>query len=106
MKSWCYEFSCDKSLYELETILNETSPWPWIVRDCAWYPDFLQASPHKNVRICIYRPSSQPTYRSLVEIGESSKLERSSLDPFLLDLLKRLSTEILTEIEPEEWPFD
>lgn len=42
MTSWAYAFRCAKSLPDLETALNQAGPWEWFLRDCAWYPDFLQ----------------------------------------------------------------
>jgi len=76
------------------------------MRDCHWYPDFLQAYPEKDVKICLYKVPDQACYRVLVEIHEPSKAERPSLDQILLNHLKNISVEEPIEVRPEEWPFD
>ena len=104
MKAWAYEFFCEKSIYEMETILNEAGPWEWRVRDCDWYPDFLQCNADREIRICIYKEGS--VYRCLVESRSKSDIERSTHDPALLGLLDKLHVRNLEEIESFEWPFD
>ena len=108
MTSWAYEFSSPKSLYAMETILNQAGPWPWRVRDCAWYPDYLQCRPGEGVRICIYEvnPPGGPLYRALVEVGQKSNAQGASLETAFRDLLAKVSAENISEIEAAEWPFD
>ena len=90
----------------MEPLLQQAGPWPWRVRDCAWYPDFLQAYPEKDVKICLYQVSVPRHFRVLVEIHGPSATERSSLDPILLENLKKFSALEIVEVPPEEWPFD
>jgi hypothetical protein len=37
MAGRAYEFSCEKSLYQMEDLLTKQGPWQWRIRDCAWY---------------------------------------------------------------------
>ena len=87
----------------METILNEVGPWKWKIRDCDWYPDFLQCNPD-DVRICIYQEGS--LYRCLIESRSASDVQRSVYDPILLNLLNELPVNNLKEVESFEWPFD
>jgi hypothetical protein len=106
--AWAYQFSCGRSLSEMEAILDRSGPWRWGIRDCAWYPDFLQCRPDDQVRICLYerKPPGGPGYRCLVEISSGSRQHRSSIDPVLVGLLGKLPVADLVEVEPGEWPFD
>lgn len=111
MKVWAYEFFCEKSIYEMETTLNEVGPWEWRVRDCDWYPDFLQCNLDREIRICIYKEGS--VYRCLVESRSKSDVECSSIDSILFSSMNKLSIKNLTpkglfleEIKSFEWPFD
>jgi hypothetical protein len=95
----------------MEVILNESSPWKWRVRDCAWYPDFLQCNPEDGMRICIYKEGS--VYRCLVESRIKSDVELFTFDSVLIGSLTRLSCKesnpkglLLEKIESFEWPFD
>jgi hypothetical protein len=105
--AWAYEFSCERSLAEMEASLGG-SGWDWAIRDCAWYPDFLQCRPDGGVRICLYetKPPGGPGYRCLVEIAPGSRQERASIDPVLVGSLRALPVRDLVEVEPGEWPFD
>jgi hypothetical protein len=105
---WAYEFSSGRSLYEMEPILDQAGPWRWRVRDCAWYPDFLQCRPDDDVRICLSerKPPGGPGYRCMVEIAPRSRQHRASLDRILVGLLGKLPVTDLVEVEPGEWPFD
>ena len=108
MSAWAYEFSCDRSLSEMEPILDRSGPWRWRVRDCAWYPDFLQSRPYDDVRICVYErnPPGGPSYRSLVEIDPTSGRPRPTIEAVFVGLLGRLPARDLVEVPPVEWPFD
>jgi hypothetical protein len=103
---WAYEFSSDRSLFEMGTILDQAAPWGWGVKDCAWYPDYLVCRPAAGVRICIYEqnPPGGPGYRCHVEIRSASP--RSAIDPTLVAALGRLPASDLVEVEAGEWPFD
>jgi hypothetical protein len=104
MTSWAYEFRCQNSLHEMERALNQSGPWEWRVRDCAWYPDFLQCRPQSGARICLYEikpPGGAAGYRCQVEAGS-----KEGVDPILKEALGRLPIEGLKEIEAGEWPFD
>jgi hypothetical protein len=103
MKVWAYEFTCEKSCYEMEMILNEVGPWKWRIRDCDWYPDFLEC--HSNdVRMCIYE--QRGLYRCLIESRSSSGVERALYDPMIVNLLNKIPINNLKEISSFEWPFD
>jgi hypothetical protein len=106
--TWVYEFTCEHSLSEMESILDRAGPWRWGIRDCAWYPDFLQCRPHDGVRICLYerKPPGGPGYRCLVEIAAGSGQQRSAIDPILVRVLETLPATGLVEVESGEWPFD
>jgi len=106
MTQWAYAFTCQKSLYEMAPALTGAGPWEWGVRDCAFYPDYLQCRPAPGIRICIYevKPPGGPAYRSYVELrGET---ERAAVDPVFLKLLGILPVAGLEEIPADEWPFD
>ena len=49
--AWAYEFTCERSLHEMATMLDGSGPWRWGVKDCAWYPDFILCRPLDGVRI-------------------------------------------------------
>jgi hypothetical protein len=106
--TWAYEFTGEPSLSEMEAILVQAGPWRWGIRDCAWYPDFLQCRPHDGVRICLYalKPPGGPGYRCLVEIAPVSGQQRPAIDAILVGLLERLPATDRVEVEPGEWPFD
>ncbi len=106
MSSSAYQFSSNKSLYQMEPLLNQAGDWQWIVRDCAWYPDFLQCRPSAGVRICIYevKPPGGPLYRVLVEIEPEAK--NPSVKGRFLELLEGLAVTGLVEIPAGAWPFD
>lgn len=106
MVSWSYEFRSEKSIYEMEPLFNEMGSWHWRVRDCAWYPDFLQAYPGEGARLCIYLPDLEiPThYRALIEADSEAK--RPLLDNALQTCLEKLAaTQVVAGIG-EPWPFD
>jgi hypothetical protein len=108
MTDWAYEFSCPKSLYEMGAMLTAAGPWQWGVRDCAFYPDYLQCRPAAGVRICVYEvnPPGGPAYRSYVEIRPPSPQERPDVEPGFRRLLGALPVSGLREIPATEWPFD
>jgi hypothetical protein len=106
--AWAYEFSCERSLAEMEPILDRSGPWRWTIRDCAWYPDFLQCRPQDDVRICLYErnPPRGPAYRCHVEIAPRTAAQRASIEPVLVGLLGKLPVDGLVEVDAGEWPFD
>ncbi len=108
MTSWAYDFSCERSLYEMAPILNQSGSWTWGVRDCAFYPDYLQCRPHADLRVCVYavNPPWGPVYRCHVEIGSRSAERRETIEPILVALLGELPVRGLVEVEAGEWPFD
>lgn len=105
---FAHKFFCERSIYEMEDVLNSAGTWQWRVRDSAWYPDFLQCRPQKGIRSCIYseEPPNGRSYRCHVEISTSSESERDSVEPVLLKLLEHLGVRELNEVEANEWPFD
>jgi hypothetical protein len=106
MTAWAYEFGCEKSLYEMEPLLTQAGPWQWMVRDCEWYPDFLQSRRPDGGRMCIYAvdPPDGRVYRAYLEGGRAG---RPKIDPPFRALLAGLPVTALTVIEPEsDWPFD
>jgi hypothetical protein len=107
MTSWAYGFSCERSLYEMAPILNGCGPWTWGVRDCAFYPDYLQCRPHEDLRLCVYEvdPPGGPAYRCHVEIRSRTR-RREAVEPVLLALLGELPARSLIELEAGAWPFD
>lgn len=104
MKNWSCQFVCDKSIYEMEPILNRSGSLKWYVRDCHWYPDYLQSRFDEDLRICIYQEG--PLLHCLVESRSGSDLDRSLIDGTLLPLLEKIPVQSLTETQPVEWPFD
>jgi hypothetical protein len=106
MSPWAYEFSCPQSLDQMEPVLSQAGPWQWLVRDCAWYPDFLQCRRPDGGRICVYAvdPPDGRVYRAHLEAGSAG---RPAVDPVFRALLGRLPVTGLAEVEAEEeWPFD
>lgn len=105
---WAYQFDSDNSLYQMEPLLNSSGSWRWRVRDCAWYPDYLECCPQNGIRICIYElnPPGGPTYRSMVKIEDSSFIDRSAIEPAFLTLLQSAGAKNHSEIQADEWPFD
>ncbi len=104
MTFWAYEFLCRESFSEMEEILNRSGPWDWKMRDCAWYPDFLQCRPQSGARICIYAlkpPDGGSGYRCVIEADS-----RTEIDSVLKESLGKLLVENLREAEAYEWPFD
>lgn len=108
MPARAYEFACDRSLAEMAPLLTRAGPWTWSVRDCAWYPDYLQCRPEEGIRICVYEvnPPGGPAYRSLVEIRAGAGRGPDPVDRVFLELLDALPARAVVEIEAGEWPFD
>jgi hypothetical protein len=108
MGSWAYEFTCERSLYEMQETLDRAGPWRWGVKDCAWYPDFVLCRPCDGVRICLYeqKPPGGPGYRCHVEIAPGSGHQRSTIDPIVVRALDALPATGRVEVDPREWPFD
>jgi hypothetical protein len=108
VRAWAYEFACAKSLYEMEPLLHQAGPWRWAIKDCAWYPDFLQSRRPDGGRICVYAvdPPDGRVYRAYLEAGPSAPGGRSAVDPVFRGLLARLPVTGLREIEAVDWPFD
>jgi hypothetical protein len=108
MPGWAYEFTCKRSLHDMATMLDQWGPWRWGVKDCAWYPDFIQCRPLDGVRICLYErtPPGGPGYRCHVETAGGAGPPRPAIDALLGELLDRLPVTDRVEVEPGEWPFD
>jgi hypothetical protein len=108
MAGRAYEFSCEKSLYQMEDLLTKQGPWAWRIRDCAWYPDYLMCRPDENVRICIYEvnPPGGLSYRCMIDAVRPSELQGSSIETVLLQILESLPAINRVEILCGEWPFD
>jgi hypothetical protein len=106
--AWAYEFTCERSLFEMATALDRSGPWRWGVKDCAWYPDFILCHPHDGVRICLYerKPPGGPGYRCHVEIAGRGDPQRPAIDAVLVGLLDRLPVTDRVEVRAGEWPFD
>jgi len=106
--AWAYEFRCDRSLYEMAPLFNQAGPWTWGVRDCAFYPDYLECRPGGGLRACVYEvnPPGGPAYRSYVEVRGTAGVDRATVDPVFLKLLGTLPVRGLAEIPADEWPFD
>ena len=88
-----------KSLPDLETALNRAGPWEWFLRDCAWYPDFLQCRPAPGVLIQIDSPKGG-SYRCLVVVGDGGS--RETIDGTLRGILKLVGVGEWEEIEGYE----
>lgn len=75
-----HQFHCDKTLEEIQAILNQAGPWEWIMRDSAWYGDYLWANPAASVKIKIYEPVTEagPPFTIQVE-GTNKTLPPSEL---------------------------
>jgi hypothetical protein len=101
MPSWAYAFRCATSLPDLETALNRAGPWEWFLRDCAWYPDFLQCRPAPGVLIQIDSPKSG-SYRCLVVAGDGVGLSRKQIDETFAAILDKLGVGEKEEIEAYE----
>jgi len=101
MPSWAYSFRCPTSLHDLESALTHAGPWEWRVRDCAWYPDFLQCRPAANVSIQIDSPE-KGNYRCLIVAGDGAGLSRKQIDETLRGIFEKVGVEEREEIESYE----
>lgn len=111
--SWAYVFTCAESLETLLTIWNEMGVWTWELRDSAWYGDYLNTQPSKDVRVRIHEfpqggevsvfvgePGYERGYTALAHINAGSSEVKRDIDHILHELLKKVSAERIEEIEP------
>ena len=102
---FAFQFSWDRSIYEIKQKLNAIKKWQWRVRDSAWYQDFLQCRPKEGLRICIYseNPPQGRSYHCHVEIVPASVTERDSVEQVLLEFLEHL--EVRKRHARLDWQF-
>ena len=101
MSRRAYEFSCNKTLEEIQARLNELGPYEWIMRDSFWYGDYLWANPVKSVKIKIYEPvdSAGPPFTIQVE-GSNQKLPQSEITQTLRKWYEALGATDIKKTEP------
>ncbi|HEX5035892.1 MAG TPA: hypothetical protein VFX30_01895 [bacterium] len=101
MPSWAYTFRCPTRLHDLEAALNAAGPWEWRLRDCAWYPDFLQCRPVADVSIQIDSPK-EGDCRCLIVASDGAGLSREQIDRTLTGILEKVETGEREEIAAYE----
>ncbi len=74
---WAYDFDSDRSLEAMPSVFNEAGPWQWELRESAWYGDYLNTYPTKDVRIRIHE------YPQYTEMGEFNGLRASGFSALL-----------------------
>lgn len=108
---WAYDFACNHALEPLQGVLNDAGPWPWQLRDSAWYGDYLNTRPADGVRVRIHaypQYGAGGTFTGLREEGFSALLQINTGSPATQDEIdtafRRLLTTAgaygLTPIEP------
>lgn len=116
---WAYVFTCDKPIEVILAVCNEAGPWQWVLRESAWYGDYLSTWSFKGLRVRIHEFPSQASeagvfvgpgtvegvrydqgYTALLEIESESSATKAEIDEVFRGLLERINAENIKEIEP------
>jgi hypothetical protein len=108
---WAYDFACDQSLEELLALFNRSGPWPWEMRESAWYGDYLSTRPARGVRVRVHQyPQAGEAgvfvglrdrgFSALLQIGAEASAQRPEIDEVFRRLLSQARATGLTDIEP------
>lgn len=116
---WAYVFTCEKSLEEMLTQLNEAGPWTWELRDSAWYADYLSTRLAPGIRIRIHEFPSQGSeagvyvgpgtvdgleyhsgYTALLQIRPGASTTQEEVDEIFQGLLGTIEAQNVKAISP------
>jgi len=108
---WAYDFGCDQSLEDMLSVFNEAGPWHWVLRDSAWYGDYLNTNPTGGVRVRVHEYPQRGEagmfvglrrkgFSILLEIKAESSAAQAEVDEVFRGLMERVNATNITEIEP------